>query len=80
MHYTPIRATVANEPADIMPFLGSTRYEQIIDQYGASVIFHGHANAGPHTGKTSKGIPVFNVALPLLQTMTPKKNYIVYEV
>lgn len=80
LHYSPIRATVADENADIMPFLGSTRYEQTIDQYGAVVAFHGHANAGPHSGKTMTGIPVFNVALPLLETLTPKKQYLLYEV
>lgn len=79
MHYSPIRATVADENSDIMPFLGSTRYEQTIDQYGVSVVFHGHANLGPHSGKTSRGIPVFNVALPLLENLSPKKEYLLYE-
>lgn len=80
LHYSPIRETVADEPCDIMPFLGATRYAQVIDQYGAQVVFHGHANLGPHSGKTKGGIPVFNVALPLLQTMSPKLQYKVYEV
>lgn len=80
MHYSPIRETVADEPADIMPFLGATRYAQVIDQYGASVVFHGHANLGPHAGKTQAGIPVFNVALPLLETLTPPMQYKLFEV
>lgn len=80
MHYTPIRETVADEPDDIMPFLGSTRYAQIIDQYGATVVFHGHANAGPHAGKTMAGIPVYNVALPLLETMKPPMKYKLFEI
>jgi Icc-related predicted phosphoesterase len=80
MHYAPIRATVADENADIMPFLGSTRYEQVIDQYDVTVIFHGHANLGPHSGKTTKGTPVFNVALPLLENLKPAKNYLLYEI
>jgi uncharacterized protein len=79
MHYSPIRETVDDEPADIMPFLGATRYEQTIDQYGASVVFHGHANMGPHAGKTTKGIPVFNVAYPLLQNIMPDKPYKLFE-
>lgn len=79
LHYSPIRATVADEPADIMPFLGSTRYAQTIDQYGASVVFHGHANGGPHAGKTQAGIPVFNVAMPLLEKLTPDQPYKIYE-
>lgn len=79
LHYSPIRETVADEPHDIMPFLGSTRYAQVIDQYGASVVFHGHANAGPHHGKTLAGIPVFNVALPLLEKISPHHPYKIYE-
>lgn len=79
MHYSPIKATIADEPPEIQPFLGSTRFEQIIDQFGASVVFHGHANMGPHSGKTSKGIPVFNVALPLLETLKPAIKYKIYE-
>lgn len=79
MHYSPIRATVADEPADIMPFLGSTRFEQVIDQYGASVVFHGHANLGPHEGRTAKGIPVFNVALPLLENNFSREPYKIFE-
>lgn len=79
MHYAPIRETVADEPADIMPFLGSTRFAQIIDQFGASVAFHGHGNLGRETGKTAGGVPVFNVAYPLLQNLTPKKEYLLYE-
>jgi len=80
MHYSPIRATVADEPGDIMPFLGSTRYAQVIDQYGATVVFHGHANAGPHEGKTTTGIPVFNVAMPLMETLTPDQPYKIFEI
>ena len=79
LHYAPIRATVADEPEDIMPFLGSTRFAQIIDQFGASVVFHGHANAGPMSGKTLGAVPVFNVAYPLLQNQEPKLQYFLYE-
>lgn len=80
IHYAPIRQTVELENSEIMPFLGSTRYEQTIDQYGASVVFHGHANLGPHVGKTATGIPVFNVALPLLEKISPKRHYKLYEI
>lgn len=80
LHYSPIRETVANEPADILPFLGATRYAQVIDQYGATVVFHGHANLGPHAGKTKLDIPVFNVALPLLESMKPPIKFKVFEI
>ncbi len=80
MHYSPIKATIAQEAPEIHAFLGATRYEQVIDQYGATVVFHGHANLGPHAGKTSKGIPVFNVALPLLESVSPKMQYKLFEI
>jgi hypothetical protein len=31
------------------------------------VVFHGHAHTGKVEGRTPTGIPVFNVAFPLLQ-------------
>lgn len=79
LHYSPIRDTVADEPADIMPFLGASRYAQIIDEYEPTVVFHGHANFGPHAGKTRGGTPVFNVAMPLLKNLTPNQPYKIYE-
>jgi hypothetical protein len=32
--------------------------------------FHGHAHGGALEGRTSKGTPVYNVAMPLLLRMT----------
>jgi Icc-related predicted phosphoesterase len=67
MHYSPVPDTVRGEPEEIYPFLGSSRFLPPIETYGASVIFHGHAHRGTPEGVTPAGIPVFNVALPLLQ-------------
>lgn len=66
LHYAPIEETVHGEPEVIWPFLGSSRLLQPIDTHGAAVIFHGHAHHGTLEGVTPGGIPVFNVALPLL--------------
>jgi Icc-related predicted phosphoesterase len=66
LHYSPTRETVEGEPPEIYPFLGSTRLEQAIDQYEVSVVFHGHAHHGKLEGKTPRGVPVFNVALPVI--------------
>lgn len=66
LHYSPIHETIVGEPEQIAPFLGSTRLEEPIDRYRASIVFHGHAHYGSPEGKTKSGIPVYNVAMPLL--------------
>ncbi len=67
LHYAPIVDTVIGEPESIFPFLGSSRMLEPIDTLGASVIFHGHAHHGSLEGRTPRGIPVYNVAQPLLR-------------
>jgi Icc-related predicted phosphoesterase len=69
LHYAPIHATVVGEPEEIMPFLGSTRLEEVVDRFRAAAVFHGHAHHGALEGKTKSGIPVFNVAMPLMKKM-----------
>jgi Icc-related predicted phosphoesterase len=66
LHYAPIHATCAGEPADINPFLGSSRLEEPIDRYRCTAVFHGHAHRGSLEGRTKGNIPVYNVAIPLL--------------
>ncbi len=71
-HYAPIRATVMGEDPEIFPFLGSSRLEGPINRQTAALAFHGHAHHGSPEGKTSAGIPVYNVSLPILsRTMNP---------
>lgn len=67
LHYSPVIDTVLGEPEMIYPFLGSSRLAQPIDSLGASLVLHGHAHNGALEGKTQTGIPVFNVASPLLR-------------
>ena len=71
IHYAPIRDTVEGEPLEIYPFLGSSRLEEPLSRYECTAVFHGHAHKGALEGKTSKGIPVYNVALPLLKQHAP---------
>lgn len=71
MHYGPVRGTSEGEPLEIMPFLGSSRLEEPCNRYHASLIVHGHVHRGTHEAQTSTGIPVFNVALPLLKRLYP---------
>lgn len=67
LHYAPIEATVEGEPREIFPFLGSSRLEEPLNRYRVAAAFHGHAHRGAPEGRTSSGIPVYNVALPVLR-------------
>jgi len=73
LHYAPVRATVIGEPPEIHPFLGSSRLEEALHRHRATAVFHGHAHYGSPDGTTSDGIPVFNVALPLLKRRSPQR-------
>jgi uncharacterized protein len=67
LHYAPIPETVLGESETIYPFLGSSRLLPPLETYGATVIFHGHAHHGSHEGHTPGGVPVYNVAHPIMQ-------------
>jgi Icc-related predicted phosphoesterase len=73
IHYAPVRDTVEGEPLEIYPFLGSSRFEEPLTRYSVSAVFHGHAHRGSPEGRTSSGIPVFNVCLPLLKRLYPDR-------
>ena len=62
LHYAPIPETVAGEPPELLPFLGSTRLAETIDRFKVSAVLHGHAHHGSYAGKTPRGIPVYNCA------------------
>jgi Icc-related predicted phosphoesterase len=71
MHYSPILQTVLGEPAEIIPFLGSSRLEEPVNRYGVTAVCHGHAHHGALEGRTLGGVPVYNVAMPLLRRLRP---------
>lgn len=73
IHYAPIRETVDGEPLEIYPFLGSSRLEEPLSRYDVTAVFHGHAHRGALEGRTAKGIPVYNVSLPLLRERFPDR-------
>ena len=73
LHYAPIHGTVDGEPVEIDPFLGSSRLEEPLNRYRPSAVFHGHAHRGQPEGATSAGVPVYNVALPLLRRRFPDR-------
>jgi Icc-related predicted phosphoesterase len=68
-HYAPIAETTEGEDPEIKPFLGTTRLCAPCEAFGASAIFHGHAHHGKPDGRTPKGIPVYNVAMPMLKRL-----------
>lgn len=67
LHYSPIVETCRGEPAEIYAFLGCGRLEEPLHSYPVDAVFHGHAHHGTPEGHTANGIPVYNVALPLLR-------------
>src|SRR5215470_14639028 len=79
-HYAPVCETVQGEPAEIWPYLGSSRLAEVIDRHKATVAVHGHAHHGRLEGKTTGGIPVHNVALSLLMAQQPPRPYRVLEI
>ena len=80
LHYSPIRATVEGEPPEIFPYLGSSRLEEPINRYRVSAVFHGHAHRGAPEGRTGAGVPVYNVAMPLLARLNPDRPpYLIVE-
>ncbi|WP_416675010.1 metallophosphoesterase family protein [Egbenema bharatensis] len=71
LHYAPIQETVEGEPCDILPFLGSSRLEEPLNRFSVALALHGHAHHGQVEGRTSRNIPVYNVAMPLLKKYFP---------
>jgi Icc-related predicted phosphoesterase len=71
LHYAPIRATVEGEPLEIFPFLGSSRLEEPLNHFPVTAVFHGHAHHGTPEGQTQGGVPVYNVAVPVLKRRFP---------
>jgi Icc-related predicted phosphoesterase len=71
LHYSPIVGTVQGEPMDIFAFLGSSRLEEPLLRYPVDAVFHGHAHRGTLEATTISGVPVFNVAKPLLLRSHP---------
>ena len=67
LHYSPIETTLEGERLEIYPFLGSYLLAQAIDNAGADLVFHGHAHHGTEKGRTPAGIPVRNVAQPVIR-------------
>lgn len=66
LHYAPVVDTLRGERVAIHAFLGSHLLGTAIDAAGADLVLHGHAHAGTEIGVTPGGIPVRNVAAPVI--------------
>ncbi|HEX6682578.1 MAG TPA: metallophosphoesterase [Candidatus Limnocylindrales bacterium] len=66
-HYAPVPETLAGEPLEIYPFLGSYLLAEAIDTGGATLSIHGHAHHGSPRGMTPGGVRVRNVAHPVIR-------------
>jgi uncharacterized protein len=80
LHYAPVADTAQGESPEIFPYLGSSRLAEVVDRHGADMILHGHAHHGSPEGKTTAGIPVYNVALPILQSLKSGSVFRTFEV
>ena len=80
LHYAPIAATVVGEACEIYPYLCTSRLGEVVDRHGADLVVHGHAHHGGIEGKTTGGIPVYNVSLTRLQLENPPRVYRVFDV
>jgi Icc-related predicted phosphoesterase len=75
LHYAPIQATIEGEPTEIFPFLGCSRLEEPLSRYPVTAVFHGHAHNGMLEGRTTGGVAVYNVSLPLLRRHFPERPF-----
>ncbi|WP_280370926.1 metallophosphoesterase family protein [Nocardia wallacei] len=75
MHFSPVLATLAGEPARILPGLGCAELGDAADAGRANLVLHGHAHGGTECGETPGGVPVRNVSYPVIRA-----SYRVYEV
>jgi Icc-related predicted phosphoesterase len=72
-HYAPTKGTLLGEKLEIYPFLGSYQLGEAIDRARCDLAVHGHAHHGTERGVTPGGVPVRNVAMPVI-----KVSYHVY--
>jgi Icc-related predicted phosphoesterase len=66
-HFAPVDGTLIGEPPEIWAFLGNYLLAEAIDAAGCDLAVHGHAHAGTEKGATEGGVPVRNVAQPVIR-------------
>src|SRR4029450_2403658 len=73
-HYSPVPETLAGEPLEIYPFLGSYLLGQALDSAPTALARHGQPPHATERGRTPGGVPVRNVSHPVI-----KQAYNVYQ-
>jgi Icc-related predicted phosphoesterase len=66
-HYSPSKGTLVGEKLEIYPFLGSYLLGEAIDHGHCHLALHGHAHLGTERAVTPGGVPVRNVARPVIK-------------
>ena len=67
LHYSPVEGTLVGETVGLWPFLGSYMLAEAVDRAGADLVLHGHAHSGCAQAATAGGVPVLNVAQPVIR-------------
>jgi Icc-related predicted phosphoesterase len=67
LHYSPSKGTLVGEKPEIFPFLGSYLLGEAVEHARADVAMHGHAHMGTERALTPGGVPVRNVARPVIK-------------
>ena len=75
-HFAPTTSTLGREPLAKYWMLGNCELGVVLDRCLPDLVIHGHAHLGTLKGQTPGGVPVRNVALPVvgkvhLETLQP---------
>ena len=65
-HFSPTATTLGEEPLAKYWMLGNSELGVVLDRRRPDLVVHGHAHKGILRGATPGGVPVLNVALPVV--------------
>lgn len=65
-HFAPTTSTLGREPLAKYWMLGNCELGVVLDRLMPDLVIHGHAHLGNPRGVTPGGLPVLNVALPVV--------------
>ncbi len=66
IHFAPTTTTLGREPLAKYWMLGNCELGVVLDRRAPDLVVHGHAHLGTLHGRTPGGVPVRNVALPVV--------------
>ncbi len=66
-HFAPTTSTLGREPLAKYWMLGNCELGVVLDRCAPDLVIHGHAHLGTLRGLTPGGVPVRNVALPVVK-------------